>query len=80
VLSRPSLIYLATPKEFFSRVGIRWIGSYIPHSDAQWIGPLLAQLSPDQIRDTFRAVGYAPDQVNAYVAVFERRIVEINQL
>jgi hypothetical protein len=80
VLSRPSLIYLATPKEFFNRVGIPWIGRHIPRSDAQWIGGLLAQLSPDQIRDTFRAAGYAPDQVNAYVAVVERRIAEINQL
>ena len=41
---------------------------------------LLAELSPDQIRDTFRAAGYAPDQVNAYVAVVEKRTAELNQL
>jgi hypothetical protein len=61
-------------------VGIRWIGRHIPRSDTQRIGGLLARLSPDQIRDTFRAAGYAPDQVNAYVAAVERRIAEINQL
>lgn len=80
MLSRPSLIYLAIPKEFFSRVGMRWIGSHIPRSDAQWIGGLPAQLSPNQIRDTFRATGYEPDQVNAYDAVVEKRIAELNQL
>jgi len=80
VPSRPALIYLATPKEFFSRVDMRWIGSHIPRSDAQWIGGLLAQLSPDQIRDAFRAAGYTPDQVNAYAAVVEGRIAELNRL
>ena len=80
VPSRPALIYLATPKEFFSRVDMRWIGSHIPRSDAQWIGGLLAQLSPDQIRDAFRAAGYTSDQVNAYAAVVEGRIAELNRL
>lgn len=66
VPSRPSLIFLATPGEYFSRVHMEWIGKHIPRSDAQWIGGLLAQLLPDQIRDAFRAAGYTPDQVNAY--------------
>ena len=66
MLSRASLIYLATPKEFFSRVRMRWIGRHIPRSDAQSIGGLLAQPSPDQ--------------VNAYVAVVEEQVAELNQL
>jgi len=80
VPSRPALIYLATPKEYFSRVDMRWIGRHILRSDAQWIGGLLAQLSPDQIRDAFRAAGYTPDQVNAYALVVEKRIAELKQL
>jgi hypothetical protein len=80
VPSRPALIYLATPKEFFTRVDMRWIGGHIPRSDAEWIGGLLAQLSPDQIRDAFRAAGYTPDQVNAYASVVEKRIAELNRL
>ncbi|HEX8895607.1 MAG TPA: hypothetical protein VF783_19935 [Terriglobales bacterium] len=71
---------LVTPKEFFSRVRMRWIGRRIPRSDAQRIGGLLAQLSPDQIRHTIRAGGYAPAQVNAYVGVVEKRIADLNQL
>jgi hypothetical protein len=80
VPSRPAPIYLFTPKEYFSRVDMRWIGRHIPRSDAQWIGSLLAQLSPNQIRDAFRAAGYASDQVNAYAAVVEGRIAELNRL
>jgi hypothetical protein len=59
---------------------MQWIGKHIPRSDAEWIGGLLAQLSPDQIRDAFRAAGYTPDQVNAYAAVVGKRIVELKQL
>ena len=80
VPSRPSLIFLATPGEYFGRVHMQWIGKHIPRSDAEWIGGLLAQLSPDQIRDAFRAAGYTPDQVNAYAAVVGKRIVELKQL
>ena len=58
---RPSLICLATLKEFFSRVDKRWLGRHIPRSDAQWIGGLLAELSPDQITIPFAPAGYTPD-------------------
>jgi hypothetical protein len=80
VPSRPALIYLVTPKEYFSRVDMRWIGRHIPRSDAEWIAGLLAQLSTDQIRDAFRAAGYTPDQVNAYATVVEERIAELKKL
>ena len=76
VPTRPSLIYLFTPKEFVDRMDLRWIGKHIPRSDAKWIGGLLAQLSPGQIRDAFRAAGYSPDQVDGFSRVVEQRIVE----
>ena len=80
VPSRPALIYVFTPKEFISRMDMRWIGKRIPRSDAKWIGGLLAQLSPEQIRDAFRAAGYSPEQVQSFAAVVEARIAELNQL
>lgn len=80
VPTRPALIYLATPKEFVSRMEMRWIGKRIPISDARWIGGLLAQLSPEQIRDAFRAAGYSPEQVQGFAAVVEERIAELNKL
>jgi hypothetical protein len=78
--SRPALIYVFTPKEFISRMKLRWIGRNIPRSDARWIGELLAQLSPEQIRDAFRAAGYTPDKVEGFAVVVEERIAELNKL
>jgi hypothetical protein len=80
VPSRPALIYMFTPKEFISRMDMRWIGKHIPRSDAKWIGGLLAQLSPSQIRDAFRAAGYSPEQADGFSHVVEERITELNRL
>ena len=80
VPARPALIYLATPKEFVSRMDMRWIGKRIPISDARWIGGLLTQLSPGQIRDAFRAAGYPPEQVEGFALVVKERIAELNKL
>lgn len=52
----------------------------IPVVDAQWIGGLLARLTPQQIRDAFRAAGLHPEQVDAYAEVVEKRIAALNQL
>jgi hypothetical protein len=52
----------------------------IPIADAQWIGHLLAQLTPQQIRDAFRAAGYQPDEVDGFAKVVEKRIAALNQL
>jgi hypothetical protein len=65
---------------FLSHQRLRWIGRRIPRSDAKWIGTYLAQLSPEQIRDAFRAAGYSPEQVEAYAATVEARIAALNRL
>jgi hypothetical protein len=52
----------------------------IPIADAQWVGHLLAQLTPQQIRDAFRAAGYRPDEVDGFAKVVEKRIAALNQL
>ena len=52
----------------------------IPVLDAQWIGGLLARLTPQQIRDAFRAAGYQPAEVDGFVKVVEKRIAALNQL
>ena len=80
VPTRPALIYVFTPKEFVSRIRLRWIGKHISRSDAKWIGGLLAQLSPEQIRDAFRAAGYSPEQVEGFARVVAERIAELNNL
>jgi len=65
---------------FFHQCHMRWIGEHIPLGDAKWIGSLLAQLTPGQIRDAFRAAGYAPLEVEAYTEAVISRIQELNSL
>ena len=78
--SAPNPIFVLTPKEYFSRVGMRRIGRHIPRSDARWIGSLLAELSLDQIRNAFRAADYPPAQIEGFAAVLEKRIAELKSL
>lgn len=80
VPSRATILCLADPKEFKLRLQLRWIGRHIPRDDARWIGNLLSQLSPDQIRDAFRAAGYSQDQVDRFAQVVMRRIAKLGKL
>lgn len=52
----------------------------IPVLDAEWIGGLLARLTPQQIRDAFRAAGLRPEESDAFAKVVEQRIAALNQL
>jgi hypothetical protein len=77
---RPGLLRLGDPKEYKMRVHLEWIGENIPRADAKWIGGLLARLTPDQLRDAFRAAGYASQDVDEYAQVLTSRIAELNAL
>ena len=77
---RPAMIIFFNLPEFLSRLPLRSIAKEIPRSDARWIGHLLAQLSPDQVRAAFRAAGYTPDEVDGLAKVVEKRISELNGL
>ena len=65
---------------YFHQLRLRWIGKHIPRADAKWIGSILAQLSPQQIADAFRAAGYSPEEVAAYTQAVISRIQELNSL
>jgi hypothetical protein len=71
---------MAHPKEYRMRVHLEWIGENIPRADAKWIGSLLARLSPDRLRDAFRAAGYASQDVDEYAQVLTSRIAALNAL
>ncbi len=77
---REALLLMFDPHEFFSRMGLRWIGRNIPRQDAQWIGQMLGQLSDDQIRDAFRAAGYSGQELDGFTGALEQRIGELKGL
>ncbi|HMJ25327.1 MAG TPA: hypothetical protein VK475_05840 [Pyrinomonadaceae bacterium] len=52
----------------------------VPLGDASWIGSQLAQLSDDQLRDSFRAAGYDRATTERYVRTLRSRINELNRL
>ena len=76
----PPLLYVFAFPYYSHEIRIRWVGKHIPRQDAKWIGSLLAQLTPEQIHDAFRAGGYSPDKIEAYSAVLQKRIAELNEL
>jgi hypothetical protein len=77
---RPAAIVFANPHEFVSRLNLEWIGRHIPRADAKWLGELLAKLSPEQIRDAFRAGGFSPEEVEGFASVLESRIQDLKRL
>jgi hypothetical protein len=80
VPSRPGLLVMFNPHEFFSRLGLRWIGRDVPRQHARWIGDMLGQLSREQIRDAFRAGGYEGEELAGFTSDFEERIAELKKL
>lgn len=78
--SRPSTIVVMNPHEFVSRLNLEWIGRHIPRADAKGMGELLGRLSPEQIRDAFRAGGYSPEEVEGFASVLETRIQDLKRL
>lgn len=80
VPARPKFLYLVHPRDYFSRLHMRWIGRNIPRADAHWIGGLLSHLSVRQIQDAFRAAGYSPREVEGFSSIVERRIAILTDL
>jgi len=60
--------------------GDRWVIQNIPIADAKWIGRLLAQLSPAQVGDAFRAAGFSPAEVDGFTEAVRRRIADLQTL
>lgn len=72
-----SIVY---PAYFFRQRKATNAMQKVPVSDASWIGSQLAQLSDDQLRDTFRAAGYDRATTDRYVRALRSRINELNRL
>ena len=78
--SRPPALYAVAVPYYVKRTKMEKVSEDIPRSHARWIGQWLAQLSSGQIRDAFRAAGYAPPDVAAYSHKVSERIRQLNML
>lgn len=74
------LLFVFAPNFFLHVMTNHWVGKHIPRQDVKWVAGLLAQLSPEQIRDAFRAGGYTPQEVEEFAKVLEARIADLNKL
>jgi hypothetical protein len=66
--------------ELVRRTVLLWLGHQTLRKDARWMGDLLARLSPQQIRDAFRAGGCSADEVEQLSRLVEGRICELQKL
>jgi hypothetical protein len=80
VPSGPAMNYYIDFPELALRLSLLWLGHHIPRADARWVGDQLGRLSPDQIRDAFRAGGYSSEDVERLGRTLERRIGELRKL
>jgi hypothetical protein len=80
VPARPMWKFWVDPPEMIRRIHLEWIGKNVPRADAKWIGQLLARLSPQQIRDAFRAGGYSPEETEQFAKLLEGRISVLTDL
>jgi hypothetical protein len=78
--ARPRFVYFVGPKEYMARVHLEALRCNVPREDAEWVGQWLGHLSPQQIRDAFRAAGYSSDEVEGFAQVVEKRIAQLRAL
>ncbi len=78
--SRPFFLSAINIPNERTRSRMEEITKHIPLADARWLGQRLASLSVDQIRDCFRAAGYAPEEIDGYTKAVQNRIAELNAL
>ena len=78
---RSPLLHIAVAlPSYIHQWRMHWIGHHVARADAKWVGSLLAQLSPEQIQDAFRAAGYSRDQIAGFTQTLQARIAELNKL
>jgi len=74
------LLSIVYPPYFFRQRKATNAMQSVPVSDASWIGSQLAQLSDNQLRDSFHAAGYDLATTERYVRALRNRINELNRL
>jgi hypothetical protein len=78
--SRPFALSAINVPNYRERTRMEQITKHIPRADAKWLGGRLSRLSTEQLRDCFRAAGYAGADVERWTDVVRARIAELSAL
>jgi hypothetical protein len=78
--SRPFFLTIFYLPNYITRTRMESVAKHIPIADARWLGDRLGQLSPEQVRDCFRAADYSPDEVEGYTRTVMQRIEALKKL
>jgi hypothetical protein len=78
--SRPLFFMIFHVPYYLERTKMQSIVKHIPREHAKWMGQRLARLSPEQIRDCFRAAGFSPAEVEGFAGVVQARFADVNRL
>jgi hypothetical protein len=78
--NRPFFLWAVNVPNYQTRTRMEDVTRKIPRADAKWLGRRLSMLSDKQIRDCFRAAGYAPDVVGVFTQAVRKRIAVLNAL
>jgi len=78
--SRPFFLTAVNVSNYAKRTHMQDIAKGIPLAHAKWLGSVLAPLTDEQLRDCFRAAGYAPEDVEGNAAMVKERIKDLNRL
>lgn len=78
--THPPFIYAFGVVRWSRHIHERSTTKHVPRADAKWVGSLLAQLTPQQIKDAFLAAGYSDAQADILRSAVQQRIAELNHL
>ena len=78
--TRPFFLSAINVPDYRDRTRMEQVTRHISRADAKWLGRRLSLLSEKQIRDGFRAGGYAPEEIEWYTRTMRKRIAELAAL
>jgi hypothetical protein len=78
--TRPFFLSAVRVRYYEQKASLEKVAKHIPRADAKWLGERLGRLSESQIRDCFRAAGYAPDEIDGYAKTVQDRIQHLKTL
>lgn len=78
--NRPFFITAVYLPYYLDRAEMEDVGKDVPLPHVEWIAYYLNQLSQSQLQAAFRAAGYSPQEVTAFVAATRKRIGELSTI